>query len=62
MEQREWRFPRIERLHGQMEHDALVLPIEYSMTGLRISATTSRMMWMDFRLQPPQVGRPDEMG
>ena len=23
------------------------LPIEYSITGLRISATTSRMMWMD---------------
>ena len=23
------------------------LPIEYSITGLRNSATTSRMMWMD---------------
>ena len=23
------------------------LPIEYSITGLRISATTSRMMWID---------------
>ena len=46
VQQRERRRRRVEGLRARCSITALSLPIEYSITGLSASATTSRMMWM----------------
>ena len=46
VQQRERRLRGRERLAARCSITELSLPIEYSITGLSASATTSRMMWM----------------
>jgi hypothetical protein len=57
MQQRKRRLAAgIKRLARQVQHDALSLPTEYSMTGLSASATTFAHDVDALGLQPLQVG------